>query len=132
MYNKKAINKINKAVADLDLKIKSLEKKKKEEKVLSEIHKGTLKMFNSKGQNVFKNIYLSMRKAGKSANVSNEVTLKLVSRSFKERRQILKSLETLLNELKRTKPEFFQDNERILVGAEEEEKSCGDKDKKYA
>lgn len=125
--NKPLLTKINKSIEGLDKAIKKRKLEDKMTNILKEINPNTLSLFSNKGQKAFKEIYTKMRMVGKSIGTSNEVSLKLISRSFKDKRNLIKSIEKIAKEMEdkihNPKGEFFvDDNEDLEKGCNYDKK----------
>jgi len=131
---------IEKSLNDLQKVIKGIEREKFYRGFIKEIPKGTLNLFSSKGQRVFKTVYLDNRIAGVNKSQSMEITTSMIVRSFKDNKLTLlkgiqKALSRINERIKRTEflgdeksIEDFSDENEDIEKAEEEIKEAPEKE----
>ena len=100
--------KVNKAIIDLDVMIKGLEKDHVNKRILKEIPISTLGLFPPDSRARFKSVYLDNRLNNVSVQKSIRLAISLTSRVCKDKKSLLASIE---KEMKKIKGAFFADSE---------------------
>jgi hypothetical protein len=95
--------KLVQSIKALSKAIDTIEKTDKVKEIVKEIPIGSLSFLEDEGLLKFKAVYSQMRLSGIVKENAYKSTLQLVSRSFKEKRNILKSIQNTLEKIAKVK-----------------------------